>query len=141
MTKKWMTLALALVAPAVFGQTSTTVPAVRVKKAKHAMAAPAQAGQTKVLRDEIKRDKTDLAAKRKAARAERVQLGVQEKAELAKIKGSTGTRAEKSAARKALREKYARLMKDAASRSVFERKQLREDIAGKKAQIQKLRRS
>jgi len=140
MTKKWMTLALALVAPAVFGQTSTAVPAVRAKKAKHALTAPAN-GQAKVLRDEIARDRGDLAAKRKSARAERVQLGVQRKAELAKIKGSTGTRAEKSAARKALREKYARLMKDVSQRSSFERKQLREDIAAKKTRIQKLRRS
>ncbi len=128
MTKKTMAfLALALLAPAAFAQT--------VKS-----AAP-NAGQVAVLRGEIKRDKADLAAKRKARHEAAVQLDAQMRSELAKIKAGTGTRAEKSAARKAVKAKYAGLRKDLRSKSSFESRGLREDIAGKKALILKMRRS
>ena len=140
MTKKWMAvLALALAAPAAFGQ--SVVPAVHAKKIKAVSAAKPAEGQMKVLRQEIKQDKSDMAAKTKAARAERRQLAVQLKAELAKVKGTTGTRADKAQARKALREKYARLMQDARSKAVFERRNLSEDITGKSGLIKKLRQS
>jgi len=132
MTKKWMAvLALALAAPAAFGATVKPVPA----------AARPEAGQVKVLRGEIKSDKQDLAAKVKAARAERAQLAAQMKAEIAKLKGSEGTRAEKAQARKALREKYSRLMKDLRAKSVSARKSLHEDITSKSGLIKKLRQS
>lgn len=131
MTMKTMTvLALALLAPAAFGQTAMPVKS----------AAP-NAGQVAVLRGEIKRDKGDLAAKRQSQHSALVQLDAQMKAELAKIKAGTGTRAEKSAARKAVKAKYAGLRKDARAKAAFERKNLREDIAGKKALILKMRRS
>lgn len=122
MNKKWMTaLALALLAPAAFGQANM----------------PAE----KVLRGEIVRDKGDLSAKLKAERAQRKQLLVQEKAELAKIRESTGTRAEKKQARQAVRQKYAKLAADAHQKSAFERKNLREDMQAKRGQIKKLRQS
>lgn len=143
MTKKSMTvLALTLLASAAFGQTGAMVPVMHAKKAKAAPAVSAQsAGQAKILRGEILRDKTDLKAKHKAALVERAQLLTQEKVELAKVKSAPGTKAEKSAARKALREKYARMFKDAHQQAVYQRKNLREDIVSKKVQIQKLRRS
>ena len=136
MTKKLMALALALVAPAAFGTTS--MPAAHVKKAavENPTAAP-----VKILRDEIKRDKTDLTAKVKAERAERRQLLVQEKAELAKVAESLGTRAEKKAARQAVRSKYAQLMKDAHHKGSYQKKNLRDDISSKQGQIKKLRQS
>jgi hypothetical protein len=133
-----MALALALVAPAAFGQTS--MPAARVKKAVEAVGAP-NAAPVKILRDEIKRDKDDLTAKVKAERAERKELLAQEKAELVKIGKSEGTRAEKKAARQALRAKYAQLMKDVHQKGSYQKKNLREDIASKQAQIKKLRQS
>ena len=130
MTKKPMTvLVLALLASAVSGGGASAAVSVQA------------AGQAKILRGEILRDKTDLTAKRKALREERGGLLAQEKAALAKVKSSKGARAEKSAARKAVREKYARMLQDARRKSSFERKSLREDIASKKAQIQRLRRS
>jgi hypothetical protein len=133
-----MALALALVAPAAFGQTS--MPAARVKKAVEAVGAP-NAAPVKILRDEIKRDKDDLTAKVKAERAERKELLAQEKAELVKIGKSEGTRAEKKAARQALRAKYAQLMKDVRQKGSYQKKNLREDIVSKQAQIKKLRQS
>jgi hypothetical protein len=140
MTKKRMAvLALVLAAPAVFGQ--TVVPAVHAQKVKPAAAAKPAAGQMKELRQEIKQDKSDMAAKTKASRAERRELVVQLKAELAKVRGTVGTRAEKAQARKALREKYARLMQDARSKAVFQRRNLNEDITGKSGLIKKLRQS
>ena len=143
MTKKSMTgLALALCASAAFGQTGAMVAAVHAKKPKPAPAVSAQsAGQAKILRGEILRDKNDLHAKRKAALVERAELQNQEKAELAKVKSAPGTKAEKSAARKTVREKYARMFSDARQKAAYQRKNLREDIVLKKAQIQKLRRS
>ena len=130
MTKKWMAvLTLALMAPAVFGQTVVT-----------AAANPAE-GQVKMLREEIKRDKQDLTAKVKAARSARQELNAQMKAEFEKVKNSTGTRAEKSSARKALRQKYARLMKDVHAKSVLQRRSLREDMSSKSGLIKKLRQS
>lgn len=142
MTKKCMTvLALALSASAAFGQTVAAAPAVRAKKAKAVMTAPVDQGPAKLLRGEILRDKTDLAAKRKSERAAIAELNGAMKAELAKVKASKGTRAEKSAARRAVRAKYAGLMKDARAKSAFERKNLREDIASKKSRIKGLRRS
>jgi hypothetical protein len=138
MTKKSMALALALVAPAAFGQTS--MPAAHAKKAKAAVENPT-AAPVKILRDEIKRDKGSLTAKVKAERAERKQLLVQEKAELAKVAKSEGTRAEKKAARQAVRAKYAQLMKDARHKGSYEKKNLRDDITSKQGQIKKLRQS
>ena len=138
MTKNGMALALALVAPAAFGQTS--MPETRVKKAEAAIANPT-AAPVKILRDEIKRDKGDLTAKVKAERAERKQLLAQEKAELAKVAKSEGTRAEKKAARQSVRSKYAQLMKDAHQKGSYEKKNLREDISAKQGQIKKLRQS
>ena len=127
MTKKWMAvLALTLVAPAAFGQTAVTAPS---------------AGQVKILREEIKRDKTDLTAKWKSARAVREQLTAQMKAEAAKLKTAEGTRAEKAAARKALRLKYANLMKEARAKNARERRALREDMASKSALVKRLRQS
>jgi len=120
MTKKSMALALMLVAPAVFGQTAAPV---------------------KTLRDEIKRDKGDLTAKVKTERAAHQELIGQEKAELAKVAKTEGTRAEKKAARLAVRKKYAQMMKDAREKGSYERKNLREDIQAKRGQIQKLRQS
>jgi hypothetical protein len=128
MTMKWTALALMLVAPAVFGQTSVTAP--------HPNAAP-----VKTLRDEIKRDKGDLTAKVKKERAEHKELIVQEKAELEKVAKSEGTRAEKKAARLAVRQKYGQLMKAAHTKGSYEIKNLREDISVKRGQIQKLRQS
>jgi flagellar biosynthesis/type III secretory pathway protein FliH len=138
MTKKWMALSLMLVAPAVFGQPVMTAPHPK----KKAEAAPnPNAAPVKTLRDEIKRDKDDLTAKVKKERAERKELLVQEKAELAKAGKSEGTRAEKKAARLAVRQKYAQMFKDAHQKDSYERKNLREDIVSKRAQIQKLRQS
>ena len=124
MTKKCMTvLALALLAPAAFGQTGTT-------------AAP-----VKILRDEIKRDKSDMIGKTKAARAEHKELLSQEKAELVQVGKSVGTRAEKKQARLAVRAKYAQLLKDERAKVSFQKKNLREDITSKQGQIKKLRQS
>jgi ribosome-binding protein aMBF1 (putative translation factor) len=140
MTKKWMAvLALGLVAPAAFGQTATAVPAKKAK-AVPAAAGPA-AGQMKVLRDEIQRDKQDLTAKRKTKHAARVQREAQRKAEFAKVKASSGTRAEKALARRALRVKYAQLMKEARQKDAYERRNLREDMTSKSGLIKKLRQS
>lgn len=124
--KRTMFLALALAAPAAFGQTAKT---------------GAEPGQVKILREEIRRDKADLSAKWKAARAERAQLAAQMKAEAVKLKSVEGTRAEKAAARRALRAKYARLAKEARERSALQRKRLREDMASKGALVKRLRQS
>lgn len=126
---KWTTvLALALMAPAAFGETNP--------------AQPAQpAAQVKTLRQEINRDKNDVSAKTKAERTEHKQLLLQEKAELAKIRDSAGTRSEKRQARLTVREKYAKMMAEARQKSVFERKNLREDMQDKREQIKKLRQS
>jgi hypothetical protein len=134
MTKKVMVLALALAAPAAFGQTNMTA-------AGGAAAVNPAAAPVKTLRDEIKRDKGDIAAKTKAERAEHRELLAAEKAELAKVAQSVGTRAEKKAARLAVRTKYAGLMKEASRKSSYERKNLREDIVAKRGQIKKLRSS
>ena len=131
MTKKWMAvLALTFAAPMAFGQ----------KVQKVHTVAPA-AGQMKVLREEIKRDKQDLTEKKKTVHSERAQLAAQWQAELAKVKASEGTRSEKSAARKALREKYTRLMKELRSKTAAARKSLHEDITSKSGLIKKLRQS
>lgn len=128
MTKKVMALAFALAAPAAFGQTSMT--------ATNPAAVPVN-----TLRQEIKRDKGDLTAKVKTERAERKELLVQEKAELAKVAKSVGTRAEKKAARKALRSKYAQLLKAEHEKGSYEKKNLRQDMSSKHGQIKKLRQS
>src|ERR1035437_30254 len=126
MTKKVMALAFALAAPAAFGQTSMT--------ATNRTAVPVN-----ILRQEIKRDKGDLTAKVKAERAELKQLLVQEQAELAKVAKSVGTRAEKKAARQALRSKYAQLLKAEHEKGSYEKKNLRQDMSSKQGQIKKLR--
>ncbi|MFI5346924.1 MAG: hypothetical protein ACHQ51_11175 [Elusimicrobiota bacterium] len=139
MTKKWMAvLALAFAAPMAFGQ---TVAAVHSKKVKPVLAVSPAAGQMKVLRQEIKQDKQDLSAKKKAGHSERAQLAAQWQAELAKVKASEGNRAEKASARKALREKYTRLMKELRAKTVSTRKSLREDISSKSGLIKRLRQS
>jgi hypothetical protein len=132
MTMKWTTMtALVLLAPAAFAGTAKVVP---VKGGAHD-------GQVKILRQEIKRDKDDLSAKWKAGRAQTRELNGRMKAELAKVKETKGTRAEKAAARKAVREKYAGLLKEARARSASARRGLREDMAAKSALIKSLRRS
>lgn len=132
MTMKWMAvLALALAAGSAFGETGKAV-----KEAKKP-----ENGQVKILRQEIQRDQQDLSAKWKSAREQRKELAVQLKAELAKVKASVGSREEKVHARHALRDKYARMLKDARTKSVFERRNLREDISSKSAMIKKLRQS
>ena len=139
MTKKCMAvLALALLAPAAFGQADM---AARVKKTKAATEPNPTAAPVKTLRDEIKRDKSDMTGKTNAARAEHKQLFAQEKAELAQVAKSVGTRAEKKQARLTVRSKYAQLLKDARAKGAYERKNLREDIASKREQIKKLRQS
>ncbi|MDE2510712.1 MAG: hypothetical protein KGL74_06285 [Elusimicrobia bacterium] len=131
MTMKWMAvLALAFAAPAAFGQTAKSVP-----------ADGAAAGQVKILRSEVRRDKLDLSAKVKAVRSARAQLAAQWQAERAKLKGAPGTRAQKAAARKALREKYARLMKELREHNAAARKSLREDMTSKSGLIKRLRQS
>jgi hypothetical protein len=126
MTKKWMAvLALGLLAPAAFGQT-----------AMNQSAAPVL-----TLRQEIKRDKGDMTGKTKAFRAERKELLAQEKAELAQVGKTVGTRAQKKAARQAVKAKYADLLKGARGKSAYQRKNLREDISSKHDQIKKLRQS
>lgn len=132
MTKKWTTMmALVLLAPAAFAGTAKVVP---VKGGAHD-------GQVKVLREEIKRDKTALSEKWKAGRAQVRELGAKMKAELAALKERKGARAEKSAARKAVRAKYAGLMKEARAASAAARRALREDMASKSGLIKSLRRS
>ena len=124
MTKKLMAvMALGLLAPAVFGQTNQT-------------AAPVN-----TLRQEIKRDKGDMTSKTKTFRVERKELLAQEKAELAQVAKSTGTRAEKKQARQTVRAKYARMIKEAHAKVAYERKNLREDMTSKHGQIKKLRQS
>jgi len=128
MTMKAMAvLALGLLAPAAFGQTAAVNPMTAV--AAH------------TLRSEIKRDKGDMTGKTKAFRAERKELLVQEKAELVKIGSTKGTRAQKKAARQAVRAKYAQLLQDARSKAGYQRKNLREDMTSKRGQIKKLRQS
>ena len=127
MTMKAMAvLALGLLAPAAFGQTAT-VPMTVV--AAHN------------LRSEIKRDKGDMTGKTKVFRAERKELLAQEKAELVKITGTTGTRAQKKAARVAVRNKYAQLLKEARFKVGYQKKNLRQDMTSKHNQIKKLRQS
>ena len=128
MTNKWMAvLALGLLAPAAFGQAVTMT---------ERTAAPVQ-----TLRSEIKRDKGDRIGKTKTQRAEHKQLVAQEKAELAKVGQSVGTRAEKKQARQAVRAKYAQLMKEERAKFAYEKKNLSEDISSKHHQIKKLRQS
>ncbi|HXT01481.1 MAG TPA: hypothetical protein VN915_12450 [Elusimicrobiota bacterium] len=128
MTMKAMAvLALGLLAPAAFGQTAAVNPSAAVA--------------ARTLRSEIKRDKGDMTGKTKAFRAERKELLVQEKAELVKIAGTTGTRAQKKAARQAVRSKYAQLLKDARAKAGYQRKNLSEDMTSKRGQIKKLRQS
>ena len=139
MTKKWMAvLALGLLAPAAFGQTETAVHAKKAKKPAAELNQSA-APEMKTLRQEIKRDKGDMTGKTKASRAEHKQLLAQEKAELAQVSKSVGTRAEKKQARLAVRAKYASLLKEAHAKVAYERKNLREDISSKQNQIKKLR--
>lgn len=128
MTKKWMAvLALGLLAPAAFGQTASVNPMTAVA--------------ARTLRSEIKRDHGDMTGKTKAFRAERKELLVQEKAELVKITASAGNRAQKKAARQAVRAKYAQLIKDARAKAGYQRKNLRDDMTSKRGQIKKLRQS
>ncbi|MFI5348196.1 MAG: hypothetical protein ACHQ2Z_01520 [Elusimicrobiota bacterium] len=139
MTNKWMAvLALGILAPAAFGQAD--MPAPRTKKSKPAGVSQS-AAPVKTLRSEIKRDKGDMAGKTKAGRAEHKQLLAQEKAELAKVGQSIGTRAEKKQARQAVRAKYAQLIKEERAKFAYERKNLSEDITSKHHQIKKLRQS
>lgn len=133
-------LAFALVASAAFAQTS--VPTVQAKKEKPAMLeSDAARSSAKTLRGEIERDQGELAAKTKSERAQRKELAAQEKAEIAKVRAGTGTRADKKKVRQAIRERYARLVQDIRHKSDFERKRLREDITSKRDQIRKLRQS
>lgn len=143
MTKMGTALALALIAPAAFGQTGAAkvVTAKPAKSAKAPKLSDQDAATVKMLRQEIKRDHDDLGAKTKKIRSTEKQLQVQEKAELAKLHDATGTRAEKSAARKAVRAKYQTMRRDEGRKAAFERKNLREDIVLKKNQIKKLRQS
>lgn len=128
MTMKAMAvLALGLLAPAAFGQTTAMVPATAVA--------------SRTLRSEIKRDKAGMTGKTKAFRAERKELLAQEKAELVKITGTTGTRVQKKAARASVRNKYAQLLKDARFKAGYQRKNLSEDMSSKRGQIKKLRQS
>ncbi|MFI5362022.1 MAG: hypothetical protein ACHQ49_08650 [Elusimicrobiota bacterium] len=139
MTKKWMAvLALGLLAPAAFGQTDAA--AAHAKKAKAAVPNPA-AAPVKTLQGEIKRDKGDMKGATKTERAEHKQLLVQEKAELAAVSKTTGTRAEKKQARLAVRTKYAQMLKEQRAKFAAERKNLSEDISSKRGQIKKLRQS
>lgn len=141
MTKKWMTaLALALLAPAAFGQ--TVLPAIRPKKEKPVPMSQTAAGvQIKALREAIKRDKNELSAKRKAEKTAKRGLLEQEKTDAAKARGAAGTRAEKKKAGHALRAKYESMMKDERSKRDFARKELRDDIRMKSDQIKRLRQS
>ena len=123
MKSTMMALALALTASAAFGAGEP---------------APA-AGQIQALRAEVKRDEGALSAGWKAARAERGVLLGQQKAELAKIKAGPGTRAEKKAARQAVRRKFALLIKEARVKRQAERSSLRMAMKSKKNQILRLR--
>ena len=134
MTKKWMAvLALGLLAPAAFGETTV--------KAKAAVEPSQTAAPVKTLREEIKRDKGDMTGKTKSFRAEHKQLLAQEKAELGQVTKSAGTRAVKKLARQAVRAKYAQMIKDLHAKNAYQKKNLREDITSKHNQIKKLRQS
>lgn len=138
MTKKrTAVLAFGLAATAAFGQANAAAARARKEQAGPLPAAAA----VKMLRGEIKRDRGDMAVKTRDARAERKQLRVQEKVALAQVAKSTATRAEKKRARAAVRAKYAQLRKDARAKGAYERRNLSEDIASKRGQIKKLRRS
>jgi hypothetical protein len=125
MKKMMMALILALTAPAAFGAGASAPEPAR--------------GQVQNLRAEVKRDEGDLSAKWKAAHSERGVLLERRKSELAKIKAGAGTRAEKKAARQAVRRKFTLLLKEARSKRQAERSRLREDMKGKKNQILRLR--
>jgi hypothetical protein len=129
MMTKWMALGLLLAGSGAFAATAAP------------KETPQTVGSLKLLRSEIKRDEGDIAAKVKTERGERKQLLDQEKTEIAKIRQASGNRSEKKQARAAVRAKYARLLQDARQKSLFERKQLRDDMASKGAQIKKLRSS
>ena len=131
MTMKWMAVLALALAPAAHGAAVKPVPAAE---------RPA-AGQVKVLRGEIMRDKADLTAKAKSGRAERAELAARMRAELAKVRETKGTRAEKASARKAVREKYGKLLREAREKSAFVRRNLNEDITSKSGLIKKLRQS
>lgn len=93
------------------------------------------------LRGEVARDKGDLGTKWKTERAELSRLRAERKAELAKVGGMPGTRADKTKARRVLREKYAQQMRDVRQRGAARRRSLREDVRSKSVQIRDLRRS
>ena len=61
--------------------------------------------------------------------------------ELEKVKAAPGKKAERKAARQAVRQKYAKLLKDAHARRVSETRMLREDVKSKRDMISKLRQS
>jgi len=120
MGKMMTVLALALAAPAAFA------------------AAQSQA-QVEALRVEIKRDGKDLGAKWKAGKSQRQALLDERKAELAKVKTGPGSKEEKKAARRAIREKYAKLLKEVGARRRAEGRWIREDMRDKGNQILRLR--
>ena len=122
MTKRWMAvLALCLAAPAAFGQETA------------AAKAP-----VKTLRAEIKRDQGDVGAKWKTERQARHEIRLQHKADLARLRGEPGTRAEKQAVRAALKTKYAGMIRDVHEKGLFEKKNLREDMTSKRSELKKL---
>lgn len=72
-------------------------------------------------------------------RSERGALLGRRKSELAKIRTGPGTRAEKKAARQAVRGKYAALLREVRVKIRAERSRLREEMKGKRSQIPRLR--
>lgn len=138
MKMHWTALALALSVPAAYSQTAAPVK----HHAKPAHAANLQSrAQIKTLRAEIARDKNDLSTAHKNAKAERVSTMNQWKEELGKLLSAASPRGEKRQARKNLRAKYVAVLKEAREKRVHAGGLLREDIADKRRQIQRLRQS
>jgi len=138
MKTSMLALALSLVAPAAFSQTSLTVAHAKAKVPALSLSAQ---GQIKILRAEIKREKGDLAAKRKAVKTERLALAGQKRAETDKVKTTTGTKAQKRQARAAVRQKYAELLKGLRDKRRSESRWMKGDIKSKQDMILKLRHS
>ncbi|MDE2489925.1 MAG: hypothetical protein KGM24_03710 [Elusimicrobia bacterium] len=139
--KKWtMALALALVAPAAFSQAGAAKTA-KAAKAEPSAADQAQAAVMKGLRDAVRRDKRDLSAGFRAERTARRALAAKMTSELAAIRAAKGGRAEKTKQRRAVRGKYAALMKAAREQWLGRRRALRADLASKRGQILRLRRA
>ena len=96
--------------------------------------------QIKIVRGEIRRDLGDLAANSNALRAARAELATRQKEELRVIKKSGASRVNRAVARRAVLDKYAALWSAHRREAAARRRSLQEDIASKKAWIQKLRR-